>query len=173
MSKLQFPIGVYHPSGDLSAADIDSWIDEVRRLPAELRAVVVGLPPPRLERRYRPGGWTAREVVHHIADSHTQGYLRFKWTLTEDAYVARSYDERAYMGIGDCPSTPVDLNLAYIDALHGKLVILFETMQRADFDRRMVHPDLGTVSLGEYLGRLAWHGRHHVAHVRLVAGGTD
>lgn len=173
MTELQFPIGVFHPSADVSAADISSRIDEVRRLPDELRAVVMGLTPARLERPYRPGGWTARQVVHHIADSHTQGYLRFKWALTEDDHVAPAYDERAYMEIGDCGSTPVDLNLAYIEALHGKLVVLLETMQRADFDRRMVHPDLGTVSLGEYLGRLAWHGRHHVAHVRLVADGED
>jgi uncharacterized damage-inducible protein DinB len=130
-----------------------------------LRAAVTGLNDTQLNTEYRPGGWTVRQVVHHLADSHLHSYQRFRNALTQDRPSVNAYPQELWAELVDARSAPVDLSLALLDALHARWVLLLRSMGPAEFARSFVHSELGPVTLDQNLALYAWHGDHHIAHV--------
>ena len=134
-------------------------------MPSRLREIVKDLRDGQLDTAYRPGGWTARQVVHHLADSHTNSYCRFRLALTEDLPVIKAYDEARWAELSDAKQAPIELSLTLLDALHGRWVLLLESLTEEDFRRAFRHPEHGEMRLDWTLGLYAWHCRHHVAHI--------
>ncbi|HTS00901.1 MAG TPA: putative metal-dependent hydrolase [Thermoanaerobaculia bacterium] len=165
MSDLAYPIGKFAWAGPLSAADRARRIDEIAAAPRALRDAVAGLTDAQLATPYRPGGWTVRQVVHHLPDSHMNAYVRFKLAVTEDAPTVKPYDEAAWAELADVSSVPVATSLDLLAALHERWVALLRSFGEADWARAFRHPELGVVPLERNLALYAWHGRHHVAHV--------
>jgi uncharacterized damage-inducible protein DinB len=140
-------------------------MDEIAHAPALLREAVVRLDDPQLDTPYREEGWTVRQVVHHVFDSHVNAYVRFRWALTEDAPVIKPYDEKLWARLPDAITAPVAVSLDLLDALHTRWLILLRAMTPGDFDRRWTNPGFGESNLDVLLQLYAWHGRHHVAHI--------
>lgn len=171
LQSLRFPIGQYEPPAQITAAHLAGWIDEIEALPGELRAVVAKLTQEQLDRPYREGGWTGRQVVHHIGDSHLNSYVRFKWALTEDRPTIKAYDEAAWAKTADYCEVPVELALDFLDALHRRWVILLRSLTPEQLARAFFHPESGqNVVLDYNVGMYAWHGKHHLAHVMSLLG---
>lgn len=162
----RYPVGRYTvPDEPPTPADRARWIDEVAALPAAFRAAVAGLTDAQLDTPYRDGGWTVRQVAHHLPDSHVNAYVRFKLALTEDAPTIKPYEESRWAELADS-RLPIAPSLALLEALHTRWVAVLRAMSDADFARTYVHPEHGrTFTLGGVLGMYAWHGRHHTAHV--------
>lgn len=164
-SDLQYPIGRY----ESPAAYTPDWrataIAQLAATPAAMRAALDGLTDEQLDTPYRPGGWTVRQVAHHVPDSHLNMYIRLKWTLTEDRPTIKPYDEVAWAELEDSRTTPIEVSLRLLEAVHVRADALLRAMAEADFDRRYLHPDSGEHPLNHLVGLYAWHGRHHVAHV--------
>ncbi|MGQ0721471.1 MAG: YfiT family bacillithiol transferase [Candidatus Eiseniibacteriota bacterium] len=166
MTDLRYPIGPFQWDGDTSPPRRASRVDEIAAAPAKLRAAVQGLTPDRIDTPYRPGGWTVRQVVHHLPDSHLNAYTRFKLALTEDAPVIKPYLEARWAELPDTRVAAIEISVALLDALHARWVALLRSMTAEQFARGFRHPELGrTLTLDETLALYAWHGRHHVAHV--------
>lgn len=162
----RYPIGRFRPPATATAEERAAWIGEIAILPAHLREAVDGMEDDELDTPYRPGGWTVRQVVHHLPDSHLNAYCRYKLALTEEAPTIRPYDEAAWAALPDAGG-PVADSLDLLDALHRRWAALLETMDDAAFQRTYVHPEHGRVfTLETALALYAWHGRHHLAHVR-------
>jgi uncharacterized damage-inducible protein DinB len=169
MADLRYPIGTFFPPASRADADLDGWIADISSAPAALTDAVEGLDPAQLDTPYRAGGWTVREVVHHLPDSHLNVYIRFKLALTEERPTIKPYDEVAWTRLGDVRATPVDISLRLYDALHQRFVHLLKAMSAEDFERTFVHPEVGReLPLWAVLGSYAWHGRHHVAQIRAL-----
>ena len=165
--RLQYPIGRFvRTAVPLDPADRDALIDDLARLPGEVRALVQGLSERDLETPYRPGGWTIRQVVHHLPDSHINAYVRMKLALTEEAPVVRVYMEERWTELPEAKSGPIAMSLELLDALHRRWVALLRALPASEFARPYVHPELGPVPIDVGLGLYAWHGRHHSAHIR-------
>ncbi len=130
-----------------------------------LRAVVSGLTPEQLEAPYRPGGWTVRQVAHHVPESHMNAYIRFKLALTEDEPTVKPYNETEWAKTPDVAATPVETSLTMLDALHERWVRLLDSLSDAEFARQFRHPEIGVIRLEQNLALYAWHGKHHVAHI--------
>jgi uncharacterized damage-inducible protein DinB len=165
MTELQYPIGKIKFDADVTQEKRRAWIRQIADAPGALRAAVSNLDASQLDTPYRPGGWTVRQVLHHVPDSHLNAYIRFKWTLTEENPTIKAYNEAAWATVADTTRTPPDVSLALLDALHQRWVILLESMAPADFERPLIHPDNGPMTLDRLLQLYAWHGRHHVAHI--------
>ena len=165
---LRYPIGRYAPPEAITERRVADWIDEIAALPADLRRSVAPLTDDQLDTPYRPGGWTVRQVVHHLFDSHLQSYARFKWTLTEDRPTIKAYDEKAWAELPDAGG-PVGLSLDALEALHARWEELLRRLSWAQFQLEFVHPKAGPIPLARNVGLYAWHGRHHLAHIeRLI-----
>lgn len=166
MTDLRFPIGDFAPPRErITRAQLDGWIDEIDRLPADLRDAVARLSDAQLDTRYRPGGWTLRQVVHHLADSHLNSVLRFKWALTEERPTIKTYEEADWAELPDTVNAPIDLSLDLLDALHRRWVVLLRAMTDEQMKRMFDHPENGPTKLDVNVAIYAWHGRHHLAHV--------
>ncbi len=166
LEKLKYPIGTYEVPHEITDAHIAEWIQSLERLPNRLRKLVENLSEEQLETPYRPGGWTVRQTVHHIADSHHHSYIRFKWALTEDKPVIKAYDEKSWSDLFDAKSAPIALSLNHLSAVHAKLVYLLKGLSRYHLQRIFIHPDGNVASpLDENIGRYAWHGNHHYTHI--------
>jgi hypothetical protein len=162
---LRYPIGPFQYDGPSTDEQRRRLIDQLEAAPARLRAAVEGLSPQRLETPYRPGGWTVRQVVHHLPDSHLNSYMRFRLALTEDKPAIKAYYEDRWAELDDARHAPIDISLGLLEALHRRWVLLLRSLHAADFARTFIHPELGVVSLDKNLSLYAWHGRHHVAHI--------
>jgi len=162
---LQYPVGRFAWPDAVSPDDRRSCIDEIEQTPKNMRAVVTGLSEQQLDTPYRPGGWTMRQVVHHLPDSHLNSYLRFRLALTEDEPTIKPYDEARWAELVDARTAPVELSLTLLDSLHKRWVLLLRSLSGADCSRKFHHPELGEVTLEKNLALYAWHGRHHVAHI--------
>ena len=167
---LQYPIGefAWNRSGEgllASEAERQQWLAEIEAAPARLRAAVAGLTEAQLDTPYRPGGWTVRQVVHHLADSHLNSYMRFRLALTENEPTIKTYDQQLWADLGDARTAPAVLSLTLLDALHQRWIMLLRSLKPQDFSRTLKHPELGRVTLEKYLALYAWHGKHHVAHI--------
>ena len=165
MSDLRYPVGKFSPEPSLSPDKRQPLIRQIAEAPALLRAAISGLTDRQLDTPYRPGGWTVRQVVHHVPDSHMNAYCRYKFALTEDNPTIKPYDEAAWATVADTARTPPEVSLAILDALHQRWVILLESLGDRDFGRPLQHPDHGRITLDWMLQLYAWHGRHHAAHV--------
>jgi uncharacterized damage-inducible protein DinB len=162
---LSFPIGKFSFPQSITPTQRKQWIDEVAATPANLRAAVAGLTAEQLETPYRPGGWTVRQVVHHVPESHMNAYIRFKLALTEDEPTVKPYDEALWAKTPDVASTPIETSLAMLDALHDRWVHVLRSLDEVAFARKFRHPEIGEVTLERNLSLYAWHGKHHVAHI--------
>ncbi len=161
----RYPIGSFTPVLPATPALRHASVEAIAALPERLRAAVAGLADPQLDTPYRDGGWTVRQVVHHLADSHMNGFIRVKLALTEDQPTIKPYDETAWARLADA-RLPIDVSLNLIDALHRRWAAIYAAMTPADFDRPFVHPELGSPqTLDRHVQNYAWHGRHHVAHI--------
>ena len=165
MNDLRYPIGKFHFDGPLSEEQKKTSLDEVARTPGNLRAAVKGLSESQLDTPYRPGGWTVRQVVHHVPDSHLNSYVRFKLALTEDEPTIKPYAEDRWAELADTKSTPIEVSLTLLDSLHDRWVRLLRSLTPEQWKRTFRHPDLGPMTLEKTLALYAWHGRHHVAHI--------
>lgn len=166
IQDMRYPIGRFKYDGDSSREAIDRSIADIAALPALLRAAADGLDAAQLNTTYREGGWTAREVLHHVPDSHMNAYVRCKLALTEASPTVKPYDEAAWAELGDVKVVPPDVSLALLDALHARWVALLRSLPDADFERGYIHPEQQRlVPLREVVALYAWHGRHHTAHI--------
>ena len=165
MSDPRYPIGKFHFERSPSEVQRKDLISDIEQAPAALRAAVGGLSPQQLDTPYRDGGWTVRQVVHHLPDSHMNAYVRWKLALTEDEPTIKPYAEDRWAQLADSQSTPVEVSLVLLESLHTRWVQLLRSLGPEDWKRQFRHPELGTVSLEKNLTIYAWHGNHHVAHV--------
>jgi len=166
---LRYPIGAFVPPGTLTPEQVNTWIGEIAALPRALRRSVTPLSENQLDRPYRPGGWTVRQVVHHLPDSHLNSLIRFKWALTEDRPTIKAYDEKGWAELPDYTTVPIAHSLDLLDTLHVRWVGLLRSLSGTQLQREFVHPESGLASLAETIGAYAWHGRHHLAHIeRLI-----
>lgn len=164
-SDLRYPIGEMTPTAMVTPELRARSIDAIAVLPVEMRAAVHGLSDAQLDSPYRPGGWTVRQVVHHVADSHLNAYIRMKLALTEDVPTIKPYDEKSWASLRDS-TLPIEISLQLLDSLHSRWTALYRSLAPADFSRGFLHPELeGLQTLDRQLQTYAWHSRHHVAHV--------
>jgi uncharacterized damage-inducible protein DinB len=162
---LRYPIGKWDRQPARSAEEVAAAIAAIEAAPARLRAAVEGLDDTQLDTPYRPGGWTVRQLVHHVADSHVNAYVRCKLALTEERPAIKTYEEKLWAELPEARSAPVEVSLALLAALHERWVLLLCALGEGELDRPYVHPEMGEVPLRSLLGLYAWHCRHHVAHV--------
>lgn len=162
---LRYPIGQFRIEGEVTPERLREWIGQIAETPARLREAVAGLSPEQLDTPYRPGGWTVRQVAHHVPDSHLNSYCRFRLALTEDEPLIKPYLEGRWAELPDARTAPVELSLELLESLHRRWVTLLESLSEADWGRRFRHPELGVRTLGQTAALYAWHGRHHVAHI--------
>ena len=164
-ADLRYPIGGFTLPASMTPASRSDAIEAIAALPERMRAAVNGLSESQLDTPYRPGGWTVRQVVHHVPESHMNAFVRFKLALTEDNPTIKPYDEAAWARVADTARTPVDVSLTLLDSLHTRWVVLLESLAAEDFARPLRHPQKGAITLDWMLQLYAWHGRHHAAHV--------
>ncbi|MGA2101035.1 MAG: YfiT family bacillithiol transferase [Candidatus Sulfotelmatobacter sp.] len=165
MSDPRFPIGKFHYEGQVSEQQKQAFLSDIAQTPANLRAAVRGLAESQLETPYRSGGWTVRQVVHHLPDSHMNAYVRFKLALTEDDPTIKPYAEDRWAELSDTKATPVEVSMTLLDSLHDRWVRLLRSLTSDDWKRTFRHPELGSMTLEKTLALYAWHGKHHVAHI--------
>jgi hypothetical protein len=169
LEDLRYPIGKFAAPQVVTPALVAEWIEEIERHPAALRALVEPLSDEQLGTPYRPGGWAVRQVVHHLADSHLNSFIRFKWALTESRPTIKAYFEDRWAELPDYSMVPVATSLMLLDALHQRWVGLLRSLDAVDLKREFVHPLSGPVRLDVNIGIYAWHGLHHFAHIRRLA----
>ena len=162
---LRYPVGQFNFSGILSSEERASLIAEIAATPGRMRDAVSGLSNEQLDTPYRPGGWTVRQVVHHVPESHLNSYIRFKLAMTEDEPTIKPYFEDRWAQLQDALVSPTEPSLDLLDALHRRWVWFLRSLKDEDFDRTFQHPEQGLVSLNKNVALYAWHGRHHVAHI--------
>ena len=167
LEALLYPIGHFTRPGKITDLLVKDWIAQIEALPVNLRDLVTPFNEKQLDTPYRPQGWTVRQVVHHLADSHHHSYVRFKWALTEDRPLIKPYLEKEWANLRDSQSGPVDLSLNHLETVHAKLVYLLNGLSPEQWSRTFIHPDGNKEStLEENAGRYAWHGNHHLAHIQ-------
>jgi uncharacterized damage-inducible protein DinB len=164
---LRYPIGPYESVDELSPKERMRRIAQIEAAPLRLELAIRGLNDLQLDSPYRPGGWTVRQVVHHIPDSHLNGYVRTKWALTEDEPAIKTYDQDAWSRLPDA-SEPVAMSLALLDAIHRRWAHLFLSLEPAQFQRTLNHPESGLMTVDNLLDNYAWHGRHHTAQINAL-----
>lgn len=165
---LRYPVGKFAVDPAVTPEKRKEWIAQVATLPDELNAALAGLPPGGLDRSYRDGGWTARQVVHHLADSHLNAHTRLRLALTEDNPAIKTYEESAWAKLPDALHGDPAISLSILDGLHKRFAILLESLTADQFARTAEHPEWGTISVDWLLQMYAWHCRHHVAHIRQI-----
>lgn len=165
MDDLRYPVGRFQLEGEITPARRQEWIETIAAAPGLIRAAVAGLTEEQLDTPYREGGWTVRQVLHHLPDSHLNAYVRFKLALTEAEPLVKTFEEAAWAALPDARTAPVAASLALLEGLHQRWVATLTAMSPDDFARRFRHPEMGTVPLDRLLALYAWHCRHHTAHI--------
>ncbi|SHG69203.1 DinB superfamily protein [Chryseolinea serpens] len=167
---LRYPIGKFTPQESYTTHDMLANLAQIEKLPAEVEKIVNSLTADQLDMPYREGGWTARQVVHHIADSHMNAYIRFKWTLTEETPLIKAYEEKQWALTPETTLDPV-ISVVLLKALHTKWTALIRLIPVTDLKRSFIHPDTKkNVPLDRLTALYAWHGNHHLGHLKIVAG---
>lgn len=161
---LQYPIGKFIFEGEPANEDINRWVNEIAQTPILLRQAVEDLSDEQLDTPYRPGGWTIRQVIHHLADSHMNSFIRFKLALTEHNPTIKPYQEDKWAELADS-SLPIEVSLLLLEVLHQRWVTLLRSLHVADFQKTFIHPESGVTKLSYNIGLYAWHCRHHLAHI--------
>ena len=165
MDDLRYPIGKFQYVAGAPPEQLSQWVAEIAAAPAGFRAAIAGLSPAQLDTPYRPGGWTVRQVAHHVPDSHMNAYIRMRLAATEDNPQAKTYDEQAWANLDDSRAAPIELSLGLLDHLHRRWVMWLRLLDQPLFARTVQHPEWGTISIDNLLELYAWHCRHHVAHI--------
>jgi DinB family protein len=164
MQDLKYPIGKFSFQAPTTGQH-QEWIAEIATAPSKYRAAVAGLNERQLDTPYRDGGWTVRQLIHHVPDSHMNAYIRFKLALTEEEPTIKPYDEGAWARLSDTRGTPVEVSLATLENLHTRWVTLLKGMTEDEYQRKLRHPERGLVTLENNLALYAWHSMHHAAHI--------
>lgn len=166
MQSLSYPIGKFKKPLLIQPEHVEGWIKETENLPSKMAHAVKGLNETQLNTPYRPGGWTVRQVIHHVPDSHMNSYVRFHWTLTEETPKIKAYDEAAWASLPYIQEVDIETSLDLLDLIHKRWVILLKSLTKAQLDRTFIHPDDNKAyTLREMIGAYAWHGNHHLAHI--------
>ncbi len=166
LNTLRYPVGQPDIPAEISPDLVEEWINTLEQFPDRLKKLIANLNEQQLDTVYRPGGWTVRQVVHHVSDSHHNSYTRFKWALTEDVPVIKAYFEDRWAALADSKSGPVQMSLLHLSAVHAKLVYLLRAITPSDMDKSFIHPESNKrISLKENIGIYAWHCNHHYAHI--------
>jgi len=165
MTDPRYPIGRFSPDASSTPETRNRHIAEIAALPQRFRQAVAGLAPAQLDTPYREGGWTVRQLIHHVPDSHMNAYIRCKLALTEDAPTIKPYDEAAWAKLADSALTPVEVSLSLLEAVHTRWVTLLRSLGAQDFARPFNHPEWGLRDLDWLLAQYAWHSNHHLAHI--------
>jgi uncharacterized damage-inducible protein DinB len=165
MTDLRYPVGKFESRSKLNADERLSMIEQISAAPARMRDAVRGLSESQLNTPYREGGWTVRQVVHHVPDSHLNGYTRLKLALTEKEPTIKPYDQSAWADLADSRDTPIETSLILLESVHDRWVRLLRSLDDAGFERTFRHPEHGAVTVDWLIAMYAWHGRHHVAHI--------
>lgn len=168
MNDPKYPIGKFEFPQHVTAEDRQRWMAEIRNAPQLLRDSATGMTESDLDTPYRADGWTARQVIHHVADSHMNSYIRFRLALTEEAPAVNGYLEGDWAELTDARTAPVELSLSLLDALHARWMLLLGGLAPEDLQRCFRHSERGLMTLEKNLALYAWHGRHHAAHVLMV-----
>ena len=165
MEDLRYPIGKYEPQ-PFSVKQLQDWLIDIQFLPQHLENAVTNLDEAQLATPYRDGGWTVKQLVHHVADSHINAYIRFKLALTEDNPTIKPYDEAAWARLADTQIVPINISLTLLHAVHVRWVEVIRSIKEEEWNRTLFHPEhKKEMTLWYLLGSYAWHGRHHTAHV--------
>ncbi len=170
MTDPRYPIGPFKFEGKATETVHQLWIEQIASAPALLRKAVAGLSEQQFDTPYRDGGWTVRQVTHHVPDSHLNAYTRFKLTLTEHEPTVKPYNEKLWAELVDTKKNPIEVSLNLLDALHIRWVTLLKSLKPEDFNRTFRHPESGIGTLERLLALYAWHGRHHTAHITALRG---
>ena len=165
MIDLQYPIGKLERKSQLTEDERKAMIRQIADTPANLRKAVAGLTDQQADTPYRPGGWTVRQVAHHLPDSHMNAYIRVKLALTESQPPAKPYNEKLWAELFDVKEAPIDSSVRLLEALHERWVLLLRSLSPADCARTLVHPEIGVMTIDSIVNLYSWHGRHHVAHI--------
>jgi len=165
MEDLSYPIGKFKPEPELTDTKRRQLIDDIAAAPAALRNAVKGLSKEQLDTPYRPGGWTVRQVVHHLPDSHMNAYFRFKLALTENEPTIKPYEQQLWAELPDARTADIEMSMNLLEGLHQRWVLMLRSMKADDFHRKFIHPESGANILDKILQMYAWHGKHHVAHI--------
>ena len=168
MDDLRYPVGRFQFPETVSASERAAFIQQIAETPEHLRAAVAGLGREQLETPYRPGGWTVRQVVHHLPDSHMNSYIRFKFAVTEDEPRVKGYDEARWAELEDAKNAPVETSLALLSSLHERWVTFLRSLGPEECARGFLHSAIGRVRVDQNIALYAWHGRHHVAHIEAL-----
>ena len=169
IEKLKFPIGKYTSINNPDKKVINNWIDDIERFPSRIKELVTGIQDSQLNLRYRPEGWTVKQVIHHCADSHMNSFIRFKLALTEESPTIKPYFEERWAELADAKNLDIEPSLMLLEGLHKRWVILLKSLKAEDFQKVFIHPQHGkSFTLAENIGIYAWHCNHHLAHVLLV-----
>jgi uncharacterized damage-inducible protein DinB len=165
-TDLRYPVGKFNrPTAMLTPDQRRELVDQIAATPARMREAVSGLNESQLDTPYRDGGWSVRQVVHHVPDSHMNAYTRVKLALTEEQPTIKPYDEAAWAKLNDVRDTPIETSLVLLETLHSRWDTILRKMTDADFERTLMHPDMGVMTLDAVIAMYAWHGRHHVGHI--------
>jgi len=166
LEQLKYPIGQFECPNNISSQHIESWISILEHFPNRLENLVKDLTDIQLDTTYRPGGWTIRQVVHHLSDSHHHSYTRFKWALTEDKPIIKAYYEDRWAELIDSKVAPIKMSLNHLKAIHFKLVYILKKLSQEDLQKCFVHPETNNeVKLNFNVGNYAWHSNHHYTHI--------
>lgn len=165
MDTLRYPIGQFKVNTVITDDLRNEWIGEIAETPRKLRKAIEGLSEDQMNTPYRSGGWTVKQVVHHLPDSHLNGYIRFKLALTEDQPTIKPFFEDRWAKLEDYQGADIETSLVLLEALHQRWTILLRSMSAGEFDRTFNHPESGILTLNTALGLYAWHGKHHIAHI--------
>ena len=165
MADSRYPIGKFTWPEKMTDDGRRKCIQQIEEAPAKMRGAVKDLSEKQLDTPYREGGWTVRQVAHHLADSHLNAFIRFKLTLTENEPTIKPYEQQLWAELVDAKNAPIEVSLLLLDSLHQRWVMMLKAMKPEDYARKFRHPEMGVLDLNQYLAQYAWHGRHHVAHV--------
>ena len=165
MSDPRYPVGKFNGQPPANQLEREKFIKDIEETPSRLKAAIQGLSDRQLDTPYRDGGWTVRQVVHHVPDSHMNSYIRFKLAMTEQEPTIKPYLEDRWAELPDSQLTPIDVSLTLLDSLHKRWTLLLRSFQPADWTRTFRHPEMGLLTLDQTLALYSWHGRHHVAHI--------
>lgn len=166
MDRMRYPTGHFDPKPNISDDERTALIGKIADTPAAIREAVRGLDDAQLDTPYRPGGWTVRQAGHHVADSSLNGYVRFRWALTEDNPTLKGYEERDWASLADASTHPLEASLVMLDGIHERLTSLLSQLDPEDYARPCVHPEVGTRSVDWLIQLYGWHGAHHAAHIQ-------
>ncbi len=171
IEALKYPIGQFKLSEEISEEVLQNAITTLEIFPEQLRLLTAHLPEETFQQQYRPGGWTIKQLIHHIADSHQHSYIRFKWALTEDNPTIKAYDEKSWASLNENHTMPIAWSLTHVEVIHSKITYLLKSFTEEQWERTYQHPDKEVpTSLKENALIYAWHSKHHLAHIKNVLG---